>query len=142
MGLDVPAPTHARSPSVDTGRAQPAEGNGIDAHTRMQNMPQSFWGVSLSRIHIAKGQDCVYAHPHPHTCTHAHTTRGLFSGYQQSASVHVASYFLTRKAFPPPFPRENKLLKCEMKPCLIKKGISRAGAILLVEQRSGRGDES
>lgn len=31
MGSDVPAPTHAHSPSVDTGRAQPAEGKGIDA---------------------------------------------------------------------------------------------------------------
>lgn len=51
-------------------------------------------------------------------------------------------FFLTRKAFSPPFMRENKLLKCEMKPCLIKKGIRRAGAILLVEQRSERGDES
>lgn len=51
MGLDVPAPTHAHSPSVDMGRAQPAEGNGIDAqmhvyaHMCMQNIPQSFWGA-------------------------------------------------------------------------------------------------
>lgn len=51
MSLDVPAPTHAHSPSVDMGRAQPAEGNGIDAqmhvyaHMCMQNIPQSFWGA-------------------------------------------------------------------------------------------------
>lgn len=80
-----------------------------------------------------------------HTGTHAHTARGWLSGSQRSASVLVANipiFFLTRKAFSPPFTRENKLLKCEMKPCLIKKGIRRAGAILLVEQRSGRGDES
>lgn len=50
------------------------------------------------------------------------------------SALQIFLFFLTRKAFSPPFSRENKLLKCEMKPCLIKKGIRQAGAIPLVEQ--------
>lgn len=69
MGLDASAPTHACSPSVDMGRAQPAEGNGIDAHicsyTHTKHTPKLLGG--LSRIHIVKAQDCVYTHPHTHS---------------------------------------------------------------------------
>lgn len=82
---------------------------------------------------------------HTHTRAHMHTplVGGSVGARALPASaLQIFLFFLTRKAFSPPFTRENKLLKCEMKPCLIKRGIRRAGAILLVEQRSGRGDES
>lgn len=73
MGSDVPAPTHARSPSVDTGRAQPAEGNGRDAricsYMHAKHTPQLLGG--LFHFHAVKGQDCVYAHPRTHA--HMHT---------------------------------------------------------------------
>lgn len=69
MGSDVPAPTHAHSPSVDMGRAQPAEGKGIDAricsYARAKHTPKLLG--RLSRIHAAKGQDCVNVHPRTHT---------------------------------------------------------------------------
>lgn len=145
MCSDVPAPTHAPSPSVDTGRAQPAEGNGIDAricsYAHGKHTPKLLG--ALSRTHAAKGQDCVHAHQRTHARTHTHCSWAV----QWVPTVCLSSccqysYFLTKKTFPPPFPRGNKLFKCEMKPCLIKKGIRQAGAIPLVEQRSGRGDES
>lgn len=85
MGLDASAPTHACSPSVDMGRAQPAEGNGIDAHicshTHTKHTPKLLGGLSC--IHIVKAQDCV--HTPPHTFTDVHVVHGLFSEYQWSA---------------------------------------------------------
>lgn len=98
---------------------------------------------------------CTHTHAHSHEHSHAHTHHSWVAQWEPALPqpalqifglflwfFFLIFFFLTRKACSPPFTRENKLLKCEMKPCLIKKGIRQAGAILLVEQRSGRGDES
>lgn len=81
MGSDVPAPTHACSPSVDTGRAQRAEGNGIDAricsYMHAKHTPQLLGGLSYS--HSEMPGLCIRTPTH--TCTHAHTACGLSNGH-------------------------------------------------------------
>lgn len=86
MGSDVPAPTHARSPSIDTGRAQPAEGNGIDAricsYAHAKHTPKLLGGT-LSCSRSERPGLCVRTAAH--TFMHTHAARGPFSGYQQPA---------------------------------------------------------
>jgi len=70
MGSDVPAPTHAPSPSVDTGRAQPAEGNGIDAckcSYEHAKHPPELLGGTLSYSRSERPGLCVCTHARTHT---------------------------------------------------------------------------